>query len=610
MDKGERPIADQPVVELEVISGGRKRFGFSMGRNDLPVAREDSDLFLLEVDPERQRRFLPIRNSAEDVPLETEGKMRFYHVVNQPCRCSLSFPRIKRDESEHEWDFSIEGRLEVVCGEELLAVVGETYAQPKTPLTVSLLASWLAEQIKPLVHDELAGHSITDLQHKEALPVEWWNANLTCWFERYGLRLRVDKRHWNSASAAAAEAEENRRRHFEQVKKQREEERETELQEMRARREYEEEKRRIETDATLSEIQRTYQLEQLDLTHKKEMERAAAEVDSIRRRRERESREHEVHMERLRQDADMLRHVQRCPHCERPLHNGETLDKILNLCGDCAEDYRLEERDREEIIPLRLLLAGPGTEATAFLFAKRTLQWGRSRSEQLSLKPYMADLPYDPGENDIILRVMEQDASGRAVANRERSLSISGAHGAITLQPGGKKEMVKVIDFSSTGGYLKRHRLPRGKWELCTDKSQITVGPQETAPVPGLGLSLRVFRDPENEKNVLAAKLERNDYLGTKHHWYVMVVREAGLGSGLDFPLSFPSNSGSKVSAWGRILVRNNGFMYEPGPEISFTVDGGEDNAPVSLEPGMILRYDTFSIEVNEAGERDFYDAG
>lgn len=601
------------VVSVEVFQRTRKMFGFSMGRDERPVLEKDSDLYLLEFTPDTRHQFRMINNPLEDVPEEADGQMRFYRVRKHPHLCSFSFPSIK-EEAGHGWDYSLEGCLEVTRGVDLLKAIGEAYAQPKSPLTVAVLSAWLAEQIRSWVHDAVASHSLTELRDKEALPGEWWNAHLKYRLEEYGLQLRVDRQAWTSASAEAAEAEERRKEHFQRVKRQREEEREAELQEIRSNQAYEDEKNRIEADATLSEAQRNHQLEVLRLKHQTETEALKAELEKIRRRTELETGEHALRMARLRQNEDMLRHVKHCPQCDRPLLNGEVLDKTLNLCEWCAEEYRNEEMDREEIVPLRLCISGPGADATVFLFARRTLQWGRCRQKDLyshlSKHPQGDVQDYEIRENDIVLRVMEGDASGRVRSHRERSLAISGVHGALTVLPGRKKETIKVVDFSSSGGYLKKHRLPRGKWQPCPDNAQITVGPASTATLPGLGLSVRVFRDPDNEKRVQSVKLERDDFLGEKHHSYVMVVREALLGSGPDNPLLFPRNGEGAVAPhpWGRIYVARNGFMFERSPGNNFVSDGDQTNSPVLLEPGVEVRCGDYVIEVNAAGERDFYE--
>ena len=600
-------MVDSDVLVLVETSVSKKKgLSFLGGKKTVSSTGYDMTLYLCRSNPGEERVFSCVNNRETDLANLPKGH-RLYHVSNVPCCCTLTYPKISTVQG-HSWDFTLEGRLRVSEGERLLLAMADTYARPDKPLTVAMTAAWLAEQAKTFVSDVVEKYGVEELKNQDLCPNDWWGDELSSIFEKYGVHLSVDRKAWESASADAAHAEAARRKQLEGIRKQRGEERQSELQGLRAQQDYEKEKEKIREDSTLSQASKEHQVHLLKINRKKEKVTAERDLRRSILRAEREVKEHELRMSQISQDTNDRKNAPHCSCCKRSLGIGEKLDVFLNLCSVCSAEYREEEADREEIAPLCLHLYKEDYYKSIFIFSRRTLQWGRGRRSQISRSTHSDGMKYTPRENNIVLRVAKKEESGGMSFSRERTLSISAVHGALTVHPSGRKERLKTIDFSQVGSWRNGHLLRRNRWETCSDKSCITIGGSTQSDIPGIGLGIHAIRNLEDQKNIQAVQIDRNDYLGEQGHRYIMVIREAAIGRGINAPLSFGDSVDGEINLWGKICIENDGFVYLPGPEAAFTTGEEQEENTLVLRPGIIMKYGAFRIEVSEVDERDFYE--
>ncbi len=303
----------------------------------------------------------------------------------------------------------------------------------------------------------------------------------------------------------------------------------------------------------------------------------------------------------------------RCPHCGRqPIHLA-CCDAALGICKACARIYESEELQRQECGRLLLRTTSPFGSQDVFLFAKRTLQVGRARHDQLpSTRGNQPKGVYTPTLNDIVLRRMQrQHAEVQAMPDESRL--ISRVHGAFRVAMDAGQETLKVVDCgqdgagSSGGTWLQEQPLPKAAWHALPDRTPVLLGRDLGRNLNGLTLYAQVQRNLANPMLVDAVTFLCTDALKDQHR-YVMIVREASIGWGCD--LTIPLVDDPAV-LWGHIRVRGARYVYCPSeqsplrPEVSSSMDG-----TVTLKPGVVLRAGDFAIEAVAVEDTSFYEPG
>ena len=154
-----------------------------------------------------------------------------------------------------------------------------------------------------------------------------------------------------------------------------------------------------------------------------------------------------------------------CLWCGKAPIHVRCKDREYECCKSCGELYRTEERQRASSGCLMLKTVSPFGSRVFFLFAKRTLQLGRSRKSQLDVGAgWSRDSNYQPGTNDIIVRCIDRNSLEQL---REESLLMSRIHAALRILPSHSREMLAVYDLgakgkgSSAGTWVGRIKLIR-----------------------------------------------------------------------------------------------------------------------------------------------------
>jgi hypothetical protein len=287
---------------LQAFKGDKRRwYAVAGSKVKLPEASADVDFFKVTgptANPELSR---VSRADAMKCLVRNQG-VKVLVLRKVPAHFALSFPGIVKDGEGNGWDLLLDGSCSVRDIRDFLARYGVDAVTPETPVSKTLLESWLAGTVRTQVKDALVGSAIGDLRDKDSLPARWWETQFNKWLSPAGLSMRVVSARWASADAARAEEERLREREMQRMAQEWERQRQAESREARAEADYEKEKARIETDRELTESDRTHQREVLELRHRKEVLAAEAEIENARRASELAALEHEVALARLRKD--------------------------------------------------------------------------------------------------------------------------------------------------------------------------------------------------------------------------------------------------------------------------------------------------------------------
>jgi len=175
---------------------------------------------------------------------------------------------------------------------------------------MDFVQSWMVRATASKVQDAVRDHKIEDLRYQDALPATWWETHLSDWLGESGISLYVGEIEYTSAEANAAAAKAARQRDLKRIAEAKQQEREIELTEMATEAEYEKQKNQIKFDLTLSDQERSHQLQLLEKLHRKELIEADTEIENARREAEKAVLEHEATLALLRQDADAVENAE------------------------------------------------------------------------------------------------------------------------------------------------------------------------------------------------------------------------------------------------------------------------------------------------------------
>lgn len=304
----------------------------------------------------------------------------------------------------------------------------------------------------------------------------------------------------------------------------------------------------------------------------------------------------------------------RCAQCNRmPVHD-TCRDKELDCCSACATHSRFEEQQRERCGRLALDVSAPCGTWTVFLFAKRTLQAGRAREEQLGMSRARGrNAAYEPRANDLIFRVVCNPENRGLAVNEARSRLVSRAHAALRIARRQGRERAELIDCgcdgsgSSNGTWVGSMQMPRGKWTPISDDESLELGRDIAAGMRGLGIRARVVRGRSNPSDIASVVLTRDDDLSFAHR-YIIVAREADIGFGPEAPISLLED---QSALWGSIFVEQGRFCYRRHSGSPLCCDGcPEPGASIPLRDGLVFEAGAFKLAVRSVGDRDFYDCG
>ncbi len=295
-------MSESTVPILQAFKGDKRRwFSLAGAKPRLPETSPDLDFFNVSgaaANPEL------IRISREDAVkcLARNQDAKVMALRKTPADFALSFAGLVKDGDGNGWDLLLGGSCTLKDIRDFLARYGAEAVTPETPVSKTLLESWLAGTVQTQVKDAVAETAIEDLRDKDALPARWWETQFNKWLSPAGLSFKIASARWESADAARAEAERLREREMQRIAQERDRQLQAELREAKAKTDYETEKSRIEADRQLTESERAHQLQVLELRHRKEVLAAETEIENARRAAEQAALEHELAKARLAQD--------------------------------------------------------------------------------------------------------------------------------------------------------------------------------------------------------------------------------------------------------------------------------------------------------------------
>jgi len=290
-------------------SDKRRLFAFGGSKTKLPESSPDLAFFTATgATGSPELSSVSREDAVKHLAQNQEAKVLV--LRNTQTAFALSFAEIVKDGDGNGWDLLLNGCCSIQDIIDFLARYGAESVSPETPVSRTLLESWLAEIVKTQVKDAVTGNEIADLRDKDSLPARWWETQINKWLSPAGLSFKITSARWESADAARAETERLREREMERMAEERDRQLQAELREAKARTDYEKEKGRIEADKHLSESERTHQLQVLELRHRKELLAAETEIENARRAAEQAALEHEVALARLQKDLEAARQAE------------------------------------------------------------------------------------------------------------------------------------------------------------------------------------------------------------------------------------------------------------------------------------------------------------
>jgi hypothetical protein len=336
-------MSDSAVVTVSALGRMKRFLGVFSGGSRLPISEQGVEVFVHSVKPDGTKELHRWIGDDDTDSWPPAGATKLFRVVTTAWPLDLTVCKALRTADDHFYDCRITGHWSVGDAQTFLAEYAADIVSTETPLSESVIQSWMASVAAPRVLDAAGQYAIEDLRDCDALPMAWWEKRLCDWLGKCGVAVKVTGVRWSSAEAEAAEADALRQKEMKRLAEARQRERELELQEALSRAKYEEEKARIQVDGTLSDQERLHALQLLEKRHKKENIEADTEIENARRAAERAVLEHDLAVARLKKDAEAVAHAGEKRreiedrHQEVLRELGEmriTLDKLADLPGN------------------------------------------------------------------------------------------------------------------------------------------------------------------------------------------------------------------------------------------------------------------------------------
>lgn len=296
--------SDEILVTLEGPARSKKMLGLSLGGVRIPEVQPGEHLYLVT----RQDGVRAFRHVEPGGP--AEGNSLFYRVRLNQYRFSPVLAGSLQDEAGQSWDCAFSGSFTFVDPARCLSAFAADLTSLNAPLSRGLAESWITGHIAPCACDALKRYTPADLRNDTGLPLAWWEQELNDWLRECGVEVRIVGVEWRSAEAEAAEAAAARQRDLERVAVARAREQEIELRASAAVADYKKQKRALETDLQVSDLERAQRLELLEKRHRKERLEADTALENAQREAERAALEHEATLARLRNDLEASERVE------------------------------------------------------------------------------------------------------------------------------------------------------------------------------------------------------------------------------------------------------------------------------------------------------------
>jgi hypothetical protein len=286
-----------PFIVVASVPRRTRRLGrgVQLGDADTPAVLDGTQLLAV----------VPMGDQETVVPLDagprqaSEPRFRaasFYRVATTGYPVTLQWTRLEAGSGHAHVDLAVAARLRVVDAAAFLQTVARARCGDGVPLSADLIASWLAETMRPRLLEELRRYSLDVLLQKNPLPDRWWQRALEERLSPHGLAVDgVGNVHWSSPDAEAARMAEERRRHLASVETLQQVEREAALARTRMEAAFERKLKELELD--------TVRQQELEVRQKKELAAVELEWERLRRAAEVEALEHERRLAELQRDT-------------------------------------------------------------------------------------------------------------------------------------------------------------------------------------------------------------------------------------------------------------------------------------------------------------------
>jgi hypothetical protein len=268
-------------------------------RVEIPKLSPHAELFLCGKEPDGTPRIARTAYSELSDLSSLSLDTLVVYVQTERHSLPLDFVEVVRDEKGYPWGLAMDSSVSIVDSQRFLRSCALAFLSPDLPVTREMFQTWIVTSVISRVKDEVRQAmdkhgSLDAIRQQEVLPARWWGRQLLLWVQDCGVDIQVLKVTWNSTEAAKAEVAHKRSEQLAAIAREQEATHQAELRQMRLKEAYEQEKARIETNATWSKKQQEQELTLLELKHKKELIQAETEIENLQWAAKNSAKEYEV----------------------------------------------------------------------------------------------------------------------------------------------------------------------------------------------------------------------------------------------------------------------------------------------------------------------------
>lgn len=290
-------MATQHAV-VALVPHRKRRFGrgLQLGDAETPATLDGTQLVAV-VPMGDEERLVPLSAGPRQARDPEYRDATFYRVATTGFPVTLQWTRLPCGSDRVPVDLDVMANLRVADATAFLESVARARCAAGVPFNTELIASWLADTMRPTLLNELGRYSLDALLQKNPLPDRWWRRALGERTKDCGLAIEgVGGVIWSSPDAEAARIADERRQYLASVENQQRVERESELARARIEARHQKEMKALELDAVRQQA--------LEAQHRADLAAIEAEWERQRRAAEIEAQEHELRLAELRRDTE------------------------------------------------------------------------------------------------------------------------------------------------------------------------------------------------------------------------------------------------------------------------------------------------------------------
>lgn len=273
--------------------------------------------------------------ALKDITKQTLQKGLFVSVNSNTFDIKLIYAGL-RDLENTGFDLIVNAKIQIAGARDFLNKYALEILKANHSITSNSLEAYLYDRCKAAIIDETKKHTYDYLKNHDALPTQWWQSNLSKWFNLSWLKLlEVSSVSYESESVERASEMKKRQELLDLDIEEQNQIYEHELKIKQQEEAYKSAKIQIENDRKLSEKEQQLQLEELEHSRQEQELKSKLSLETIRLEGEKRKIELEAEIERIRNNPDSAKEMlQRSQETEQ--RNIEIADSIKTAIKELA----------------------------------------------------------------------------------------------------------------------------------------------------------------------------------------------------------------------------------------------------------------------------------